>query len=823
MRAFPCRFLLFTAVFMSAFRGGLTNAPAQAQDAVKWWSDAAGQALEVAGTNRTELARALAEVPVAQRRSLEFLLENMPDRDRQNLRADFLLRTVNLAHEALAEAPWRESLPQDVFLNDVLPYACLNEPRDDSRARLREICAPLVRGCQTPGEAAQKLNRELFPLVKVRYSTGRKRADQSSLESMASGMATCTGLSILLVDGCRSVGVPARVAGTPMWVNMRGNHTWVEVWDDGWHYVGAAEPDPHGLDRGWFAHDASQARRDVPRHAIYASSFRRTDIPFPLVWAPAIKWVWAVNVTDRYTPKAQPPAEGKVRLLVKVLDAPAGKRVVAPVMLTDTSADGAKQAGTSRGETADLNDILPFEVVPGRTYKLSVVAGGRTLDREVKAGTNVQEVVTVTLSDKLSIVLPAQAGYVPPAVVKPLSKGNVAKLRKALAGFFAATPEAQAEWKFPTSLDKLLAANEPAVRQIAWETYQSAPLHQPARTNFEAKLVRFEQHVSPYTVKSVGERPANGWPLFIAMHGGGNAPKRVNDSQWEVMQRYYKDHPELGGYLYVALRAPNDTWNGFYDTYVYPLVANLIQQFLLLGDVNPNKVFLMGYSHGGYGAFAIGPKMPDRFAAIHASAAAPTDGETTPKTLRNTVFTVMVGDRDTAYGRIERDRKFAAEVEKLRGDRTDIYPVHVEIKEGMGHPGLPDRDIIPSIYPAVRNPVPKELTWLMTDAVIHDFFWLHVPQPVKGHELWASFEGNRFVLTSDGNVADVTIYCDQRMTDLTKPVEIELDGSTTPHRLKPSLRILGETLMRRGDPELAFTARLDMRRQENGMLKVVRH
>ena len=99
------------------------------------------------------------------------------------------------------------------------------------------------------------------------------------------------------------------------------------------------------------------------------------------------------------------------------------------------------------------------------------------------------------------------------------------------------------------------------------------------------------------------------------------------------------------------MRAPNDTWNGFYDDYVYPLMDNLVRQFLLFGDVDPNKVFIMGYSHGGYGAFAIGPKEPDLFAAIHASAAAPTDGETTGKTLRNTIFTCMVGEKDTMYGR----------------------------------------------------------------------------------------------------------------------------------------------------------------------------
>ena len=89
------------------------------------------------------------------------------------------------------------------------------------------------------------------------------------------------------------------------------------------------------------------------------------------------------------------------------------------------------------------------------------------------------------------------------------------------------------------------------------------------------------------------------------MHGGGGAPTQVNDSQWKVMEIYYKDHPEVLGYKYVALRAPNDVWNGFYDDYVPPLVTNLIRQFTIFGDVDPDKVYLLGYSHGGYGAFFI--------------------------------------------------------------------------------------------------------------------------------------------------------------------------------------------------------------------------
>lgn len=384
---------------LALFLGGCLHA----EELKPWWPDSVESALAQSGDNRAELTTALVTVPEARRDGMKFLIENMPPVDLRSLKAAYLLENTALAYDALAAAPWAKQVPHEVFLNDILPYASLNEARDNGRKRLREIAAPLVKDCKTPGEAARALNSQLFGIVKVRYSTGRKKPDQSALESMESGMATCSGLSILLVDACRAVGVPARVAGTPMWTNMRGNHTWVEMWDGEWHFAGAAEPDPNGLNRGWFCGDASQAKRDVPKHAIYASSFKKTGLPFPLVWDRRIDWVPAVNVTDRYTPAAAPatPANGNVRLLVRVLDRDGGKRVVAKVTLTDPADASVKLEGASRDESADLNNILPFSVARDREFKLHLEAGERKIDRSVKtiAGTDAEQTVTVVLAD----------------------------------------------------------------------------------------------------------------------------------------------------------------------------------------------------------------------------------------------------------------------------------------------------------------------------------------------------------------------------------------------------------------------------------------
>ncbi|MHC1766213.1 MAG: transglutaminase domain-containing protein [Verrucomicrobiia bacterium] len=806
-----------TARTLWSFLALVLISQARAAEASPWWSQAVEDRLADAETNRVEIQKALEKTPAAHREGMAFLVENMPARDLGTLSSAFLLEDVRVTYDRWERTPWKESVPKEIFLSDVLAYACLSEAREAWRGKLRDICEPIVADCRSPGEAAHLLNQKLFPLLNVRYNTSRRRPDQSPSETMSTGVATCTGLSILLVDACRSVGVPARVVGTPMWSNMRGNHTWVEVWDDGWHFAGAAEPDPAGLDHGWFVGDAAQAKKDEPRHAIYASSFRRTETAFPLAWARRNTSVSAVNVTERYA-KATATDTAQARLDVKVIQ-PDGKRVAADVTATDSTAPGTVLTGRSRDETADLNDFATFKVIPGRAYHIVATLGELTAKTDVIPTKAEGELVTLTLGTTTPAA-PA-IGAAPP-LLPPISDLLAAELKQAFTDYFTADESKRADWKFALELEGVLQTKEPAVRKLAWEAFREAPIHASLRADFDAKIVNAGNYQSPYTVKAVGDRPKDGWALFIAMHGGGGAPKRVNDQQWRHMQIYYKDHPEAGGYLYVALRAPNDEWNGFYADYVYPLIDNLIRQFRLFGDIDPDKVFIMGYSHGGYGAYAIGPKMPDRFAAIHASAAAPTDGETTAKTLRTTPFTAMVGEKDTMYGRHERNVRFKQEVEQLQAGRADIYPVTVTIIPNQGHGGLPDRDKIPDMYPAVRNPVPTELDWLMTDGVIQDFFWVHVPEPSKGQEIGATLQGNRFTITANESVGAATVFMDRRMVDFGKPVEIELNGVCVTRSLKPSLRTLGETLLRRGNPAYAFTAEFKIGKEpSSGQLRVV--
>ena len=87
------------------------------------------------------------------------------------------------------------------------------------RSNLYEISLSIIENSNSISEAVVLLNQNIFEEFGVIYSTARPKADQSPSESINAGMASCTGLSILLIDACRSVGIPARFVGTPSWIN----------------------------------------------------------------------------------------------------------------------------------------------------------------------------------------------------------------------------------------------------------------------------------------------------------------------------------------------------------------------------------------------------------------------------------------------------------------------------------------------------------------------------------------------------------------------------------------------------------------------------
>lgn len=351
--------------------------------------------IATAGDNAKELKKALKEVPRNEREGMAFLISYMPERDAKTLSAAFLLENVAYAYKARAEFPWAKEVPDSVFLNDVVAYANLNENRESWRKDFYERFKKYVAPCKTMREAIDSVNKNVRDELLVDYNTKREKPDQAPYESMRQHMASCSGLSILLTDAFRAVGIPSRVAGTPAWHDDRGNHNWNEVWIDGqWRFTEYYPSDD--LDQSWFLTDAGKAIKEDVRKAIYAASFKPTGSYFPLVWDENIRYVHAENVTDRYTSlyRAQlsaMPADGShVALRVMVFKdkdhaEASGDRVA--TNLDVFKGDKQLYGGRSTGATQDMNDVLTFNVEKNQQYIIKYMNGkGEMQTQTVEVG-----------------------------------------------------------------------------------------------------------------------------------------------------------------------------------------------------------------------------------------------------------------------------------------------------------------------------------------------------------------------------------------------------------------------------------------------------
>jgi hypothetical protein len=291
--------------------------------------------LKVAGDKSAVWMTAIEKAPQDHRAAVSFLVANMPESDLKTLSSEFILKNVQLAYDARYASPWAKSVPLELFFEQVLPYASVNEKRDDWRLDFMNRFLPMVRELKSADEAVQKLNIEVFKTLNVKYhATKRPKPDQSPYESTEAGFASCTGLSILLIDACRAVGIPARFVGTPSWTTVRGNHSWVEVFTDQWRFVGACEPSR--LDETWFLDNASKANESNPMNRIYATSYRKTGANFPLIWNRELKSVPSEDVTRWYTTRRTLKISSGVESVGQTMEIRLDGRIVAQVQLKNS-------------------------------------------------------------------------------------------------------------------------------------------------------------------------------------------------------------------------------------------------------------------------------------------------------------------------------------------------------------------------------------------------------------------------------------------------------------------------------------------------------
>ena len=169
------------------------------------------------------------------------------------------------------------------------------------------------------------------------------------------------------------------------------------------------------------------------------------------------------------------------------------------------------------------------------------------------------------------------------------------------------------------------------------------------------------------------------------------------------MKIYYKTSVDVG--IYTAVRGISDNWNLHFEDNSYPMYDRLIENMIAFEDVDPNRVYILGFSAGGDGVYQIPTRMADRFAAANMSAGHANNIDF--HNLSNTPFLMQMGARDFSY---ERNKILLETILSFKTLKIATLALNSDafIHPNKAHNGWPDN--LPSVRsaPVMKNPI----SWL---------------------------------------------------------------------------------------------------------------
>jgi len=345
--------------------------------------------------------------------------------------------------------------------------------------------------------------------------------------------------------------------------------------------------------------------------------------------------------------------------------------------------------------------------------------------------------------------------------------------------------------------------------------------------------------------------------LIVFMHGGGNASSRK-------APRYYMnfideddgDSSQLGdlfdatGMVAVGPSAPWDEESSYRwclpeaDDYLSAVIAECKRRF----NIDADRVFLVGHSMGGFGAYHHIHRQPDRFAGVVVSSGSWQLGYW--PTIRGTKLCIIQGVEDAekderwhytdvAYAR-ETDKILA----KLKLDyeyhehphghwvgysrpyiekffestkhlRRDPYYPHIVLASPVGYSRYYSSEVKHNRWLTLDEAEEGKLTYdllLCDDDVEFDEWKLtHERRRRDGAAIDATNRGDNMIAVYTKNVKRFTVWLHPKMVDIRKPVTVFVDGEQKFRgKVTPTLATALESYERRSDWGLIYPIKIEL-------------
>ncbi len=275
--------------------------------------------------------------------------------------------------------------------------------------------------------------------------------------------------------------------------------------------------------------------------------------------------------------------------------------------------------------------------------------------------------------------------------------------------------------------------------------------------------------------------------LIVSMHGGGEGAGDCATSHG-----MYADAVRKLGWLGLFPEVLDKTERGWTDAGTEEFVLDLVAAAMRTFKIDPDRVYLGGFSMGGYGSWALGAHHADRWAAIAPAAGAPTPVYDRPggkiidiqegvlPNLRNVFVASYQGLLDTQVtpdASQEALRRLAQLSNKHGGYAFDRWE---DPEQQHNYPQDGALAHLQKLVDKKRTPLPERVVWQPELAWKRQFYWLWWESPVRGAMLVADLDkaSNTVSLTCDQPTDGLFVLLDERVLDVAKPVTVSVNGKS---------------------------------------------
>ena len=256
--------------------------------------------------------------------------------------------------------------------------------------------------------------------------------------------------------------------------------------------------------------------------------------------------------------------------------------------------------------------------------------------------------------------------------------------------------------------------------------------------------------VMPYYYGTKGEKPAEGWPLYLYIHGSG--PKTHEWSTGYILCSRFNDAPSL----YFIPQIPNEgSYYRWWQRAKLFAWERLLRQSLASGQVDANRVYLFGISEGGYGSQRLASFYADYLAAAGPMAGGEIPSDAPAENCGHIGFSLRTGAQDFMFARDRLTRRTHELFDSLQQCHPTEYRHHIDLIPGRGH-GIDYSHTTPWMSHFVRRPHPMHFVWedFPMDGVYRKGFYniaVHERDTTGGNER------TRYEMTIKGNTINLTI------------------------------------------------------------------